>query len=281
MLKVTYFGTTSLLFDDGKDQILFDAHVTRPSLVEYFRGARVSTNIPLCDELIQLHHIDRLRAVFISHTHHDHVMDAPYIANQCKAAIYGSESAKNVALGGGVPADRIVVFQHGSCFTIGDYKVHILKSLHSKPTILNDDLGEPIPEPLVQPASLRDYKEGGSYDFFVEHQEKSILIRPSFNYIKGQLDGLHADILFLGVAGLAKADTEMEKTFFSETVEKTGARLVIPVHWDNFFSPLDQPIKGMPDFIEKTGQVFYKLANYCESHDVNYLIQYPRTSMVL
>ena len=93
MLKVTYFGTTSLLFDDGKDQILFDAHVTRPSLVEYFRGARVSTNIPLCDELIQLHHIDRLRAVFISHTHHDHVMDAPYIANQCKAAIYGSESA--------------------------------------------------------------------------------------------------------------------------------------------------------------------------------------------
>ena len=208
-------------------------------------------------------------------------MDAPYIANQCKAAIYGSESAKNVALGGGVPADRIVVFQHGSCFTIGDYKVHILKSLHSKPTILNDDLGEPIPEPLVQPASLRDYKEGGSYDFFVEHQEKSILIRPSFNYIKGQLDGLHADILFLGVAGLAKADPEMEKTFFSETVEKTGARLVIPVHWDNFFSPLDQPIKGMPDFIEKTGQVFYKLANYCESHDVNYLIQYPRTSMVL
>lgn len=281
MLKVTYFGTTSLLFDDGKDQILFDAHVTRPTLVEYFRGAKVSTNIPLCDKLIRLHHIDRLRAIFISHTHHDHVMDAPYIANQCKAAIYGSESARNVALGGGVPADRIVVFQHGSCFSIGDYKVRILKSLHSKPTILNDDLGEPIPEPLVQPASLRDYKEGGSYDFFVEHQEKSILIRPSFNYIKGQLDGLHADILFLGVAGLAKADPEMEKTFFSETVEKTGARLVIPVHWDNFFSPLDQPIKGMPDFIEKTGQVFYKLANYCESHDVNYLIQYPRTSIVL
>ena len=83
------------------------------------------------------------------------------------------------------------------------------------------------------------------------------------------------------MAGLAKADPEMEKTFFSETVEKTGAKLVIPVHWDNFFSPLDQPIKGMPDFIEKTGQVFYKLANYCESHDVNYLIQYPRTSMVL
>ena len=34
MLKVTFFGTTTLLFDDGKNQVLFDAHVTRPSLVE-------------------------------------------------------------------------------------------------------------------------------------------------------------------------------------------------------------------------------------------------------
>lgn len=31
-MKVTYLGTTVLLFDDGKDQILFDAHVTRPSI---------------------------------------------------------------------------------------------------------------------------------------------------------------------------------------------------------------------------------------------------------
>lgn len=38
MLKVTYFGTTTLLFDDGKDQVLFDAHVTRLSVGKYARG---------------------------------------------------------------------------------------------------------------------------------------------------------------------------------------------------------------------------------------------------
>ena len=37
-MKVTFFGTTTLLFDDGKDQILFDAHFTRPSLVKYAGG---------------------------------------------------------------------------------------------------------------------------------------------------------------------------------------------------------------------------------------------------
>ena len=279
MLKITYFGTTVLLFDDGKDQILFDAHFTRPSLVKYIAGASEETNTGLCDKLIGLHHIDRLRAIFVSHTHHDHVIDAPYIARKCNAVIYGSSSAKNVALGGGIPEEKTVVFDHGSEYSIGEYKIKILKSLHSKPTILNNDLGQPIEKPLVQPASLRDYKEGGSYDFYIEHGDKKILIRPSFNYIEGQLNDIRADVLFLGVAGLAKADEATEKRFFAETVEKTKAGLVIPVHWDNFFSSLEKPIIGMPDFIEHTEVVFYKLAKYCEAHDVNFLIQYPCTSI--
>ncbi len=278
-MKITYFGTTTLLFDDGKDQILFDAHVTRPSLVKYILSAKVSTDTEMCDELIRTHKIDRLKAIFISHTHHDHVMDASYIANKCGARIIGSESCKNVALGGEVPEEKIEVFAHGSTYKIGDYKISILKSLHSKPTILNNDLGEPITEQLKQPVGLREYKEGGSYDFFIEHGDKKILIRPSFNYIKGQLDDIDCDVLFLGVAGLAKADQETEKTFFSETVEKTGAKLVIPIHWDNFFSPLDRPIKSMPFFVENTGKVFFKLAKYCEENVVNLIVQHPLTSI--
>ena len=87
--------------------------------------------------------------------------------------------------------------------------------------------------------------------------------------------------MFLGVAGLAKADEAMENNFFAETVEKTKARLVIPVHWDNFFSPLNRPITGMPEFIENTERVFFRAARYCEAHDVNFLIQYPRTSIAI
>lgn len=281
MMKVTFFGTTTLLFDDGRDQILFDAHFTRPSLAKYVCRSRVTTDTALCDELMALHPMDRLRALFISHTHHDHVMDAPYIAQQTGAVIYGSQSTKNVALGGGVGEDRIQVFEDGSEYTIGEYRIRILRSIHSRPTLLNDDLGEPIEEPLKQPAGLREYKEGGSYDFYVEHGEKKILIRPSFNYIEGQLDDIRADVLFLGVAGLGKAEAEMEEKFFAETVEKTGASLVIPVHWDNFFAPLTEPVLEMPDVIEKTEVVFFRLAKYCEAHGVNCLIQYPRTSMAI
>ena len=279
-MKVTFFGTTTLLFDDGTDQILFDCHFTRPSLAKYIMGSAPS-NTALIDTLLKKHPLDRLCAVFISHTHHDHVMDMPYIANMTGAMVYGSSSALNVARGGNVPETQLVQFQPHTSYVIGSFRITVIPSLHSKPTILNNDLGETIDAPLAPSAKLRDYKEGGSYDFYVETPEKTYMIRPSFNYIEHQMDGYTADVLFLGTAGLAKADAETEANFFAETAAKVHPKLIIPIHWDNFFSPLDRPATGMPSLIERTDVSFFRLAQYCEEHGIDLLIQIPRTSVTL
>ncbi len=277
-MKVTFFGTTTLLFDDGRDQILFDCHFTRPSLTKYIFGSEPS-DTELIDRMLAAHCVNRLKAIFISHTHHDHVMDAPYVSSRTGAPIYGSHSAMNVARGGSIQDGKLYEFHGGDRFEVGDFRIRVLPSLHSKPTFLNNDLGQTIDSPLSYPCRLRDYKEGGSFDFVVEHGEKTYLIRPSFNFIEGQLDGIRADVLFLGVAGLAKADTETERKFFMETADKVKPRLIIPVHWDNFFSGLDRPAAGMPSLIEKTEEVFFRMAKYCEAHNVNFLVQIPRTSV--
>ena len=279
-MKVTFLGTTTLLFDDGTDQVLFDAHLTRPSLMRYICG-KGETDAALVDALLNVHRVNRLRAVFISHSHHDHVMDAPYIANRCGAFIYGTPSTLNVARGGGVDEDRLKSFSGSETFTVGNYRVTVIPSLHSKPTLLNNDLGQTIDAPLHPPARLRDYKEGGSFDFLVEHCGRRFLIRPSFNYIEGQLDDITADVLFLGIAGLAKANAATEAAFFRETVEKVRPRLVIPLHWDNFFARLDRPVKSMPFFLERTNLALYRLTLACEARGVNCLVQLPRTSVAL
>ena len=281
MLKVTFFGTTTLLFDDGEDQILFDAHFTRPSIKYFITGKPVSTNCALCDEIIKHHEINRLKAIFVSHAHHDHAMDAPYVANKCGAKIYGTNSVKNIAIGGKVKESNIEVYEDGSCYTIGKYKIKVIKALHSKPTKFFDNVGEEITEPLAQPATFWDYKEGGSYDFYIEHEGQKILLHPSFNYIEGQLDGIEADVVFLGVAGIANADKETVEKFFDENVIKTKANLIIPVHWDNFFSPLDKPIQEIADYVDATDETFYKTASYCAEHLINFLLQYPCTSIEL
>ena len=279
-MKATFFGTTTLLLDDGKDQVLFDAHLTRPSFLKWQLG-RLRTDTETADRILKEHDISRLRAIFISHTHYDHVMDAPYIAKRTGAVIYGSASAVNVGRGGNIPEDRLVRFDPGQTYDVGDFRITVIASLHSKPTVLQSDLGEEIGEPLSQPCRGRDYKEGGSYDFLVSHSGKSCLIRPSFNYIEGQLEGISADVLFLGTAGFGRADAETKKRFFSETVDKVKPETVIPVHWDNFFRPLKKPAKGMPKIREDTDRVMYEVSGYLQRKNVNFLILLPGTSIVL
>jgi hypothetical protein len=83
----------------------------------------------------------------------------------------------------------------------------------------------------------------------------------------------------------AHAKTSIAKTAIFTVVVlrdiKVSPKLVIPLHWDNFFSRLDKPAVGMPSLIEKTPVVFFKLAEYLEDHDIDFLLQIPRTSITL
>jgi len=266
-MKITYLGTTVLLFDDGEDQILFDAHITRTPILRAFTG-KLKTDTAMADRLIERYGIDRLRAIFVSHSHFDHVMDMPYFANRCGADVYGSASTLNVARGGGVPEEKLSLFDLENVCGIGRYRITVLKSLHSKARWYNDDLGQTIDEPLNQPARKNAYKEGGSYDFVVENDGKRYLIRPSFNSIPGQLDGIKADVFFAGIGGLSKASDEERKAFFAETVDKVEPRLVIPVHWDNFFVSLDRKVQGMPKFAEDSRASLTILKEECAARGI-------------
>lgn len=280
-MKITYFGTTVLLFDDGKDQILFDCHVTRPSFTE-FQFSEFETNKELCDEIIKDYDISRLRGIFISHTHYDHVMDAPYFANKCGCPIYGSKSAKNVALGGNVPEDMFYSYDDSMEYTVGDFHIKVIPSIHSPAYSFNDDLGQIIEEPVIQPATRKEYKEGGSVDFIVKHSGKTYLIRPSYNYLENQLNGIKEDYLFQGIIGIAKDDSEHRKNFYKETIEKVKPQMVIPIHWDNFYSHLSEPSKWFAiGLLENLEDSIYEVEGYCMDHGIGYRLPMPLTSFEL
>lgn len=280
-MKITYLGTTVLLFDDGKDQLLFDAYISRPGSLLQAGTAKMKTDKKLADSLIRRFKINRLRGIFISHSHFDHVLDAPYFAEKCRADIYGSLSALNVARGGSIAEEKLHSYTETMEYTIGNFHIQVIPSIHSKAHWYNNDLGQTIDEPLVQPAGKSAYKEGGSFDFLITHKKKTYLIRPSFNYLKGQLDDIQADVLFLGIGGLAKADKRTRKIFFKETIEKVKPGLVIPVHWDNFFSKLNGQKYFMPAVFEKTNKSLYLLADYCGDHGIECIIQLPLTAFTV
>lgn len=273
-MKVTFLGTTTLLFDDGKDQILFDGHVTRPSIATFLLH-RLETDQSLADRLMEQFQMDRVRAIFVSHSHYDHVLDVPYLAQKTGGSIYGSASTRNVALGGSVPEERIHVFRPYEEFMIGDYAITVLPAVHSPAKWYNNDLGQIIEDPLTQPARKKEFKEGGSYDFLVKNGGKTYLIHPSFNYIEGEFNNIRADVLFLAIGGMGKAPEDMIRKFFDETIGKVLPKIVIPIHWDNFFSGLDRPIKNMPRIGDDTQKAMHDLAKYCSDRSVEMIIQYP------
>ena len=273
-MKITYLGTTMLLFDDGKDQILFDCHISRPSLIKCFLG-KFETDRAVADRVIRDFAIDRLKGVFISHTHHDHVMDAPYFLAQCGGDIYGSASARNVALGGGVDESRIHCYEDSMEYAVGDYRIRVIPSIHSIAHWYNNDLGQVINAPLIQPAPKKAYKEGGSFDFQVEHGKTKYLIRPSYNYLEGQLDNIQADVLFLGIGGLSKDTTERKVHFYAETIDKVHPSIVVPVHWDNFFTPLFDESKWCTGALDNPMNSIQEVKTYCESKGIQFIHQMP------
>ena len=277
-MKVSYLGTTTLLFDDGTDQILFDCHVTRPSIKKCFLG-KLSTDAEIADRIISEFSVDRLRGIFVSHSHHDHVLDAPYFAKKCNAEVFGSPSAINVARGGEVGEKHLHSFADSLNFRVGEFHITVIPSKHSEPHWFNNDIGKTIDQPLPQPAKMKKFKEGGSFDFLIKHGEKSFLIRPSCNYIEGQLIDIKADVLFLGITELSKKPDAWRENFFAVMIGRVQPRTVIPIHWDNFFSPLYSGIKVIPKPFDYTVENLKVLKKHCKNIGVRCVVQKPLTSI--
>ncbi len=246
-VKVTFFGVSTLLFDDGVNRVMIDGFFSRLSLDKLLAGP-VSTDTCAVDRALKRAQIGSVDGVFVAHSHYDHAFDVAYVAEKTKAVIYGSPSTYNIAKGGKVPPCQRKIFEAGRKYEFGKFTVTVLEGRHSPPFPIrgiNDDLGQTIDEPLAQPADRKAYKEGGAFDFLIEHEGKSILVIPATNYRAESLEGVKADVLFLSTATLGIQTEKFREDYYDNTVGRLRPELVIPIHWDNFFLPLGDELKGL------------------------------------
>lgn len=256
-VMVSFLGTSSLLFDDGETQILIDGFVTRPSNV-LGPWRRIATDPAIAREALSAAGVDtrRLRGVFVAHSHYDHALDSAWIASTYpNAVLFGSSSTMRIGESAGLqsitrgcaqdPAGiGMCQFKAGQQFSIRHFRIHVLESKHSPPTLVNDDLGESITKEFESPAHFSAYTEGGSFDFLIEHDGRRILVKPGANYVDHASPEFHAEVLFLGTGRLMKQlfDPKFKHRVYSNTVGLARPQLVIPVHWDDFTRPLSEPL---------------------------------------
>jgi L-ascorbate metabolism protein UlaG (beta-lactamase superfamily) len=244
-VRVTFLGVSTVLVTDGETALLTDGFFTRPGLLRTVLG-RVAPDPERIARTLARAGATRLAAVVVVHSHYDHALDAPEVARQTGALLVGSASTANVGRGWGLPEDRLRVPRSGEALRFGAFEVTLVASRHFPHGMA---MGE-ITSPLVPPARATAYREGGSFSVLIAHPRGRLLVQGSAGWIPDALREERADVVLLGVGALGTKDTPYMEAYYREVVEAVGARLVVPIHWDDFTRPLDEPLVPMPRLVD-------------------------------
>jgi L-ascorbate metabolism protein UlaG (beta-lactamase superfamily) len=271
-LTAQWFGVTTLLISDGETGIMIDGFLSRPS----WRRVVFRKLEPDLGHVRTVLKDAKVDAVFVSHAHYDHALDAPAVATEKQAMLLGAESVLHIARAAGMTRERLCAITHGDRITIGKFDIQAFRSPHS-PTFIHGA----IDESFEVPAHALDYKLGVNFSFLLRHPAGDVLVVPSANSVKGMLAGTTADIVFLGIGQLGKRDDQSIRDYWAEAVEERGARLVIPVHWDNFMQPFEAPLQPFPAPFDNVERALDRLAGHSQAHKIPVMLMPLATRVAL
>ncbi|MCP4123876.1 MAG: MBL fold metallo-hydrolase [Bacteroidetes bacterium] len=244
-LVVQFLGNTNLVFSDGVTTIMTDGFFTRPAFHKMLWG-KVEPKQKIVRKCLEKAGITQLDAVIPVHSHFDHALDAPMVADMTRATLFGSESTMNIGLGYGLSEEMMVVPPLNTPIYIGNFKITFIRSGHwqypsekQRALLLNQD----ITDPLEPPASIYDYKEGISYTLLIEYNDLKMAIQGSTGFRENSIEEFDADILFLAIAGIEVMDDAYNNNYQEHIIDAVHPEILVPIHWDDFTLPLSKGLK--------------------------------------
>lgn len=261
-LRFTHFGAAGWKITDGETVILLDPYLSRVRFQGRRYGPNDATEIPgdprpvvkmsepaPSDAATIDRHVPKADYIILSHSHFNHAMDVPYIANKTGAVVIGTESTCNIAANGGVPDEQIHAVRGGEDYAYGNFSIRVIPSLHSALSCkLYKDFGTiPVQD---EPLCLDDYVEGGTLAYLLRIGGREVLLFGSMNFIEREIEGLRPDIAFI-----AAAPPRLDIHDYTARLMRCLGRppLVVATHWDDqglpFGAPQDKALAQTDAFI--------------------------------
>jgi L-ascorbate metabolism protein UlaG (beta-lactamase superfamily) len=188
-VTLTYLGVAGWEVASGSHALLVDPYFTRAHVE--------SADTPLVPDASAIARYAPARAdvILVEHSHYDHLLDVPAIAQRTGATIVGTESTANVARAAGVGEPRLAVVHGGDALSFGPFAVRAIRGLHS----LTGQADAPIPRDVTLPMPARGYNEGGTLQYLVQVEGRAILFVGSANFVDRELEGLRPDVAAIAV----------------------------------------------------------------------------------
>jgi L-ascorbate metabolism protein UlaG (beta-lactamase superfamily) len=234
-LEIKFLGVSSMLLSDGEDQILFDAPFTRPGPLHWINLESFESDPELVKKVLDLHQINKLRAIFVSHHHVDHVIDVPQVAKLTGAKAYGDVNLKTIMLKNG-PIGSYQEMREEEQIKIGAFSILPIPIDHGS-LPLEFLFNGKVPQDFDN--SLYDYQEGGTWFYLITHGKKRIIWNGSTGDAlavlrKRKINFSPAQLYVLGMGGKSLKE-QIAKLDGDHPFEQ-----FIPVHFDNFFLSYDE-----------------------------------------
>lgn len=257
-LRAVFLGVSTVLLRAHGHAVMTDGFFSRPSATRVLTR-RIGPDHRTVARAMRRLAVRSLGLVLPLHAHYDHAMDAPVVAALTGATVAGSPSTANVARGYGLPEHQIRTVRGGDVLTHGPFTVTVLPAEHSPQPLATGS----IDQPLVPPARATSYRMGECFAVLVECDGWSVLVNGSAGAVPGALAGCSADTVYFGIPTLGRLGLEHRDMLWREVVEAAGAQRVIPVHWDDFWRPLDRPLVPLRRFADDLDVTMPYLVSRC------------------
>jgi len=267
-LEVQWFGTTTLAISDEGETLLFDPFFNHPSFLETISPFSYRPKKEVVQKWLKtIASPLNITAVLTSHSHYDHILDAPIVLEMTKANFYGSPTAIEVVKDKKLTIDRLIPIKVNNPIQIGKFKITPFKGIHP-PHFMGMTLASgKLDHPLEKPAALYEYKMGEVFNFLIEHPKGKILFHPSAYITKDPILKTTVDLLILGIAN-RKSSEEL----INHIVLPSQSSKILVVHHDDLFLELKEsqvPILFLSNY-EDWQKVFKSLAPKVKEIQLHY-----------
>ena len=223
-LEITYLGVAGWRVGQGEHVVLLDPYFTRAPVENPAE--------PLLPDLAAIDRFAPREAelILVGHSHYDHLLDVPSIAQRTGARVAGSASTLNVARAAGLPEQRLQLAEPTRAFSQAPFSILPIASLHSLIGIPD----APIPAGVALPLTAKDYNEGGTLAYLLSVGGRSLLFIDTANFIESALTGLHPDVLVAAIGLREKVPDYTCRLLRALAYPK----VVLPNHFDAHWQPL-------------------------------------------